>query len=138
MFRIHEIMVLPDVDVYFLKQDGALEAGLNAKQFTGKLTLDGKCLAVDDAIREEDGSVVRGSPLLFWPQDYELNVQDGAVEVIDADGRVAARVGDEVQLSAINVSYGQAIEHGGLDVITPACSGPYWMVEEVSATAGAP
>lgn len=138
VFRIHEIMVLPDVDVYFLKQDGALEAGLNAKQFTGKLTLDGKCLAVDDAIREEDGSVVRGSPLLFWPQDYELNVQDGAVEVIDADGRVAARVGDEVQLSAINVSYGQAIEHGGLDVITPACSGPYWMVEEVSATAGAP
>ncbi len=44
--------------------------------------------------------------------------------------RVVARVGDEVQFSAFNVTYNQALEHGGLEEITPACFGPYWAVGE--------
>ena len=54
----------------------------------------------------------------------------------DATGRLVARVGDEVQFSAFDLSYQQAMEHGGLEEISPACSGAYWAVgEEFSASA---
>ena len=76
--------------------------------------------------------------LLVWPRAFELKVEDGAVEVIDADGRVAARVGDEVRFSAFNVTYHQAIKHRGLAEITPACSGRYLAVGEDFATTQTP
>ena len=69
--------------------------------------------------------------LLFWPKAYDLNAEDGEVEVLDAAGRVVAHVGDVVQVNAFNVTYDQAIKHGGLEEITPACSGDYWAVEEI-------
>ncbi len=126
MFRIHDVKVLPDVEVYFPRQDEALEKGQVAKLYVGELVLDGKCLGV----RVGDGSMGPEPALLVWPRAFELNVEDGAVEVTGADGRVAARVGDEVRFSAFSVTYYQAIKHGGLEEITPACSGPYLAVEE--------
>ena len=130
MFRIHDIKVLPDVEVYFPRQDGALATGQMAKRHVGDLVLNGRCLEIENAIRDSDGSVIPVSVLLIWPSAFELNVEDGAVEIIDASGRVVARVGDEVQFSAFNVTYNQALEHGGLEEITPACFGPYWAVGE--------
>ena len=124
VFRIHDVKVLPDVEVYFPKQDGTLTAGQVVKRRVGELALDGKCLGV----RIIDGYGVPEHALLLWPSEFELNVQDGAVKVIDATGRVVARVGDEVEVSAFNVTYDQAIKHGGLEKITPACSAPYWAV----------
>ena len=53
------------------------------------------------------------------------------VKVLDKAGRVVARVGDKVQVNAFNVTYSQATKHGGLEEITPACSGAYWAVEGV-------
>ena len=50
--------------------------------------------------------------------------------IVDATGRVIARIGDDVQFSAFSIDYDQAMRHGGLDKITPACTGPYWAVEE--------
>ena len=126
MFRIHDVKVLPDVEVYFPRQDEALERGQVVKLYVGELVLNGKCLGV----RVSDGSIGHEPALLVWPRAFELNVEDGAVEVIDANGRVAARMGDEVRFSAFNVTYHQAIKHGGLEEITPACSGPYLAVEE--------
>ena len=68
--------------------------------------------------------------LIIWPSAFTLSVEDGVVGIVDATGRVVARVGDQVQFSAFDLSYRQAIEHGGLDEITPACSSPYWAVGE--------
>ena len=131
VFRIHHVKVLPDVEVYFPKQDGTLVAGPRANRHVGELVLSGKCLGV----RVGDRSSVPEPPLLLWPSSFELNVEDGAVEVIDPTGRTVARVGDEVQFSALSVSYDQAIKHGGLEKITPACVGPYWAVgQDFSAT----
>ena len=127
-FHIHSIKVLPDAPVYFPQWDEAIKMGQVVKPRTGELALDGKCLVIRNIL--EGG--VPNDVLLFWPEAYDLNVQDGAVEVLDATGRVVARVGDAIQVNAFNVTYDQAIKHGGLEKITPACSGG-WAVEEVFA-----
>ena len=132
----NKIKVLPDVEVYFPKQDGTLAIDQETERFVGKLVLDRKCLEVDAAIRLSDRSYVPVPPLLIWPSTFSLSVEDGDVGIVDATGRVVARVGDEVQFSAFAISYQQAMEHGGLEGITPACSGPYWAVgEEFTAPA---
>ena len=133
VFRMYDIKVLPDVEVYFPKQDEALKKGQVVKRRIGELALDGRCLGVRIV-----GSRVPEFALLLWPSTFELNIVDGAVEVIDAAGRVAARVGDEVRFSAFNVTYDQAIKHGGLEEITPACSAPYWAVGEEFAAVETP
>ena len=57
-------------------------------------------------------------------------MEDGDIGIVDATGRVVARIGDEVQFSAFDLSYQQAMEHGGLEEISPAYSAPYWAVGE--------
>ena len=128
-FHIHSIKVLPDAPVYFPQWDEAIKMGQVVKPRTGELALDGKCLVIRNILEGD----VPNDTLLFWPETYGLNVQDGAVEVLDATDRVVARVGDAIQVNAFNVTYSQATKHGGLDKITPACSGGYWAVEEVFA-----
>ena len=127
VFHIHSIKVLPDAPVYFPQWDEAIKMGQVVKPRTGELGLDGKCLVIRNILEGD----VPNDTLLFWPETYVLNVEDGMVKVLDKAGRVVARVGDEVQVNAFNVTYGQAIKHGGLDKIMPACSGGYWAVEEV-------
>ena len=124
MFRIHDVKVLPDVEVYFPKYDGTLTTGRNAKPFVGELVLKGKCLGVSLI----DSLGVPEHSLLLWPNDFELNVEDGAVEIVDATGHVVARMGDDVRFTAYDVTYSHAMKHGGLAEITPPCSAPYWMV----------
>ena len=130
VFRIHEIKVLPDVEVYFPKQDGTLGTGRRAKHFAGELVLNGKCLEIENAIRDSEGFVIPVSALLIWPANFELRVVDEAAEILDSAGHVVASVGDEIQFTAFDVTYNQALKHGGLEEITPACSAPYWAVGE--------
>ena len=133
-FHIHTIEVLPDVPVYFPQWDEEIKIGQVVKRRTGELTLDGKCLVIKNVLEG-------GSPdgmLPSWPESYGLNLQNGTVEVLDAAGRVVARVGDEVQVNAFVITYDQAKKHGGLDVIAFACPGAYWAVEEVLAAAETP
>ena len=130
VFIANKIKVLPDVEVYFPKQDGTLATDQETERFVGELVLDGKCLMADAAIRVSDRSYVPVPPLLIWPSTFALSVDDGDVGIVDATGRVVGHVGDEVQFSAFDLSYQQAMEHGGLDKISPACSAPYWAVAE--------
>ena len=134
MFRVHEIKVLPNVEVYFPNQDEALKEDQVATTRVGELALNGKCLGV----RTTNSYGVPEHALLLWPRSFQLNVQEEALEVIDATGRGIARVGDEVEVNAFNVTYSQAIKHGGLGEITPACSALYWAVEEVFAATKTP
>ena len=64
----------------------------------------------------------------MWPHDFELSMKDEVVGIVDGAGTVVARVGDEVEFDAFNLTYQEAKEHGGLADITSACSGPYWAV----------
>ena len=130
---------LPDVEVYCPKQDGTLAPEEGTELFSGKLILFEKCLRVaDDVIRVKDRVYAGISPLLIWPLDFTLITADGVVGVADANGNVVARVGDEVDFDAFELTYPEAMEHGGLAEITPACSGPYWAVGETFAAVPAP
>ena len=125
----NSIKVLPDVEVYFPKQDGSLAIDQEMESFVGRLVLDRKCLIVD-SVRDRDRVVFPVPPLLIWPDTFTLSTEDEVVGIVDAAGRTVARVGDDVQFSAAAVSYGQAMERSGLREISPACSGPYWVVAD--------
>ena len=130
VFRIYGIKVLPDVEVYFPKQDGTVRIDQRANRFTGELVLNGKCLEVDNGIRLSNGSEILGPVLLIWPKNFELITEDGRLKILNYKGNVVARLGDRVQFRALDLTYKQAIEQGGLEAITPACSSPYWAVGE--------
>ena len=128
-FGIHSIKVLPDVEVYFPKQDGTLGIDQEMEHFVGKLVVERRCLMVDAAIRVKDRVIMPGGRyLLIWPDTFSLSMNDKDAGIVDATGRVVASVGDEIQFSAVSVSYQEAMDHSGLREITPACSGPYWVV----------
>ena len=129
-FLPNRIRVLPDVEAYFPKQDGTLTMEQDTERFEGELVLDGKCLKVDSPLRARDRVYLPISALLIWPSSFSLSIDDGEVGIVDATGRVVAHIGDEVQFSALNLSYQQAVEHGGLAELLPACSGAYWAVGE--------
>ena len=61
MFRVYEIKVLSDVDIYFPNQDGTLATGRVYERVIGELVVNGKCLGLDNAIHIRDGSDVLGS-----------------------------------------------------------------------------
>ena len=126
-FHIHSIRVLPDVPVYFPRWEEEIRKGQVAFSHTGELALDGKCLGVRNS--KVDAYEIA---LLFWPEAYDLNVENGVVEVLDKAGRVLARVGDEVELNAFRVTYDQARKFTGLNEIRTVCGGPYWVVEEIT------
>ena len=125
----NSIKVLPDVEVYFPKQDGSLAIDQEMESFVGRLVLDRKCLNVD-SVRDRDRVVFPVPPLLIWPDTFTLSTEDEVVGIVDTAGRTVARVGDDVQFSAADVSYAQAMERSGLREISPACSGPYWVVAD--------
>ena len=128
-FGIHSIKVLPDVEVYFPKQDGTLGTDQEMERFVGKLVLESRCLMVDDAIRVRDRVIMPGGRyLLIWPDSFTLSMDEEVAGVVDVTGRVVASVGDEIQFSAVSISYQEAMDHSGLREITPACSGGYWVV----------
>ena len=130
VFAPNRIKVLPDVAAYFPRQDGTLTMDQRAERFEGELFLDGKCLKIDDPLRVRDRVYLPISVLLVWPSSFSLSVDDGEVGIVDATGRIVARVGDVVQFSRLSLSYQQATEHGGLADILPACWGSYWAVGE--------
>ena len=130
-FGIHSIKVLPDVEVYFPKQDGTLGTDQGMERFVGKLVVERRCLVVDAAVRVRDRVIMPGGRhLLIWPSTFSLSLNDEVVGIVDPAGQVVARVGDEVQFSAVSISYQEATEHSGLREISPACSGGYWVVGE--------
>ena len=134
----NKIKVLPDVEVYFPKQDGSLAMDQEMESFVGKLVLNRKCLNVDSVIRVRDRVLFPVPPLLIWPDTFTLGTEDEVVGIVDAAGRTVARVGDDVQFSAADISYGQAMERSGLREITPACSAPYWVVADDFSRAHSP
>ena len=136
-FEIHSIKVLPDVEVYFPKQYGTLATDQEMERFVGKLVVERRCLKVDEAVRVRDRVIVPGDRhLLIWPEDFTLSLEGEAAGVVDASGRVAARVGDEIEFSAVSISYQEAMDHTGYRELSPACGGGYWVVGEDFAGVG--
>ena len=117
----NEIRVLPDVEVYFPKQDGTLATDDGMERYVGKLVLDRRCLMVDHAVRDRDNAYFSEPSLFIWPDTFTLSLDDEVVGIVDASGRVVARVGDDIQFSAVSISRQEAIDHTGFREIWPTC-----------------
>ena len=84
----------------------------------------GELVEVDGCLRARD---THDDYLVIWPHDHSLNVEEGAIQILDETGEVAVEVGDRVRLSG-----GEAMSLDGderLQDVAPAhCPGRYWIV----------
>ena len=76
----------------------------------------------------EEGCLRAASRLLIWPNTFRFDTRDGVVRVVDATGRIAAHVGDDVRFSRTPISYEDARDRGWIHGLSEDCPGPYWMV----------
>ena len=125
----NNIKVLPNVEVYFPKQHGTLATDNRMERYVGKLVLDRRCLMVDHAVRVKDRVIVTGGQhLLIWPDSFTLNLEGEVAGIVNAAGRVVARVGDEIQFSAVSISHQEAMDHTGLREMWSACPSAHLVV----------
>src|SRR3989304_2870261 len=92
----------------------------------GKLELDNGCLRIkyfDD------------NYLLIWPYGFSLRTEGEEIQVIDENGQVFARVGDNIRVGGGEITGENAkelIEKYYIETPLPEdCQGPYWVVGEV-------
>ena len=130
VFSGNQIKVLPDAEVYFPTQGETLTTAQETERFKGELALEGKCLVIYSALRVRDRALMPVDPLLIWPREFSIGLDGERVKIIDATERVVAQVGDKVEFTAFELTDQQAVEHGELDKISPACLGPYWAVDQ--------
>jgi hypothetical protein len=91
----------------------AMEAAL-----AGTLRLEEGCLCVR--------SLHEGRSMLpIWPPEFTLRVEGDQVLVIDGEGQVAARAGEEVYMGGGSVP---VTDEWVLQQIPPSCHGEYWIV----------
>jgi hypothetical protein len=117
--RDKDLLLTPPVPgIAFPRQkpaEGFREAML--AELVGTLQLDGACLYVQPL---GDGSV-----LPIWPPEFTLRAEGDQVLVIDREGQVAARAGEEVYMSG---GYVGVTDEWVLQQIPPACRGEYFVV----------
>ena len=78
----------------FPQHDERIPPDSGREFFAGKLVLKEGCLRVD---APPPDSSYPESLLVIWPRSFTLITEDGPVRVVDAVGRIAARVGDHVR-----------------------------------------
>jgi hypothetical protein len=91
-----------------------------AAERIGTLMLDDGCLRVSSIYGE-------GSALPVWPPEFALREQEGEIQVIDGEGQIVARLGQEVYLSGGEGS-ATAMPDCVREGLPAACTGPYWIV----------
>jgi hypothetical protein len=91
------------------------------------LPLQGKLLIKDGCLRVSDK---KGEPgrLIIWQPDYFLNLNQGTVEILDRDGQVAARVGEQISLTLAGVNDWERQLQAPLPV---QCEGPTWVMDGI-------
>ncbi len=72
----------------------------------------------------------RDSLLVLWQPDYFLNNRNGMIEILDREGAVVARVGDEIRMGGGEVPPTAGLEQQLREPIPTPCHGPYWVMGE--------
>jgi len=112
---------MPESGVFFPRQNLPLgpERGMAALFF-------GELLEVDGCLRAKDA---HDDYLVIWRHDNSLNVEDGAIQVLNAVGEVAVEVGDQIRLGGGESPSPEPYWSEPLRDSAPAhCLGPYWIV----------
>jgi hypothetical protein len=131
--RDSELFTLEEVETpvrsfFLLHKAPVLDGWIEAEsRTTGKLTLwdYDRC----PRITTESGL---GNYLPLWPPDYSATVEGGAIAVLDGEGQVVARIGEEVTLGGGPIPHSwDSEEYRQLFQELPGdCGPPYWIVGE--------
>ncbi len=84
----------------------------------GELTLEDCYLRIDGA-------------LIIWQPDYFVNNNDGTIEILDRNGEVVARVGEEVCMGGGEITSIEHINKLLKEPLPQDCEGPYWLMGEM-------
>lgn len=90
----------------------------------GKLTAKEGCLRVSSS-NEEAGI------LIIWQPDYFLNKNGDNIEILNRDGQVVARVGEEISIGGGEVPLAGELERQLRESIPSQCKGPYWLMGDI-------
>lgn len=71
------------------------------------------------------------SHLIIWQADYFLNKHNGTIEILDRNGAVVARVGDEIRMGGGEVPLTPDLERQLREPVLKQCEGPYWLMGEL-------
>ncbi len=84
----------------------------------GKLTVQDGCLRIND-------------DLIIWQPDYFPNDNNGHIEILNRDGKVVARVGEEAQMGGGGIPLNPELERQLREPIPSQCKGPYWLMGQI-------
>ena len=113
--------ITPVPDVVFPQLRARSTIHLDVGPLQGKLLIKDGCLRVSE--RDEEAG-----RLIIWQPDYFLNNNQGTVEVLDREGKVVARVGEPISLTAAGVT---DWERQLREPLPEQCPGPYWVMDGI-------
>jgi len=82
-------------------------------------------LVLEDCYLRIDGT------LIIWQPDYFVNNNDGTIEILDRNGEVVARVGEEVCMGGGEITSIEHINKLLKEPLPQDCEGPYWLMGEI-------
>ncbi|MDY6911118.1 MAG: hypothetical protein SVM79_01985 [Chloroflexota bacterium] len=111
--------VNPDTTIHF-PQLKTRSASFMTAMLTGELVLEDGFLRVR-ASDDDEGN------LIIWQTDYFLHSNEGVIEILDRNGQVVGRVGEEVCMGGGEVSMTASFERQLREPLPEHCEGPYWL-----------
>ena len=111
--------VKPDPTVHF-PQLKTRSASTMLALLTGEIILEDGFLRVR-ANDDDEGH------LIIWQTDCFLHSNEGVIEILDRDGQVVGRVGEEVCLGGGEIPMTTSLERRLREPLPEHCEGPYWL-----------
>ncbi len=115
--------ITPDPAIYFV-QLKARSSSYMAALLIGTLIVKDGCLRIASP-GDEAGS------LIIWQTDYFVNNNQGLIEILDREGRVVARVGEELRMGGGEIMLTDSLAGQLREPFPAQCEGPYWMMGEL-------
>lgn len=115
-----DVCATPGVPGVAFPRQAPLVTSVMEAELMGDLALADGCLRVRSIYGDD-------SLLPIWPPEFTLQAENDQIQVLDGDGRVVARVGEEVYMGGGRVS-SPAMPDCVRQQLPAECSGPYWMV----------
>ncbi len=113
--------VTPDPTVHF-PQLRTRSAAFMEALLQGKLAVTEGCLRVTGSGR---------SHLVIWQPDFFVNNNEGVIEILDRNGEVVARVGEEIRIGGGEVPLTEKLKQLLREPLPEQCRGPNWSMGEL-------
>ncbi len=75
----------------------------------------------------KDGYLYIGDTIIIWQPDYFVHNNDGTIEILDREGEVVARVGEEVVMGGGHTGPTEYVNRLLKEPLPPDCQGPFWL-----------